>query len=354
MKVLVLTSTYPSSEQIYAMGFIHARIKYYQKNGIEVSFSCKAPYSYDGVNIFPNSSLIEASKYDAIIAHAPNLKHHIRFLLPKINQIKKLFFIFHGHEVLHLNRYAPDPFPLLKSKSYFLKKIIRQIYDSIKIFIMRKFIASNINKNLRLIFVSKWLYRNFLVNVKIPSAQIEKRFNIIHNCASEFFIATKHNPTNAKYDFICIRPYDESRCGIDIIVKLAEQNPNLSFHVYGQGKYFEVYKKPINVTVFSHYVPNDKIPELLNNYRAALMPTRQDSQGVMVSEMLTYGMPVITSDILVAKQMFKDFPNAFFISNLDPYLPDLKHVCESIKNKVIPNKFHTSNTVDKEVKYIKS
>ena len=43
------------------------------------------------------------------------------------------------------------------------------------------------------------------------------------------------------------------------------------------------------------------------------MPTRADAQGVMACEMATFGIPLITSNIDVCKEVFKELPLEFSV-----------------------------------------
>ena len=108
-KLLILTEAYPNANNMYAMNFVHSRNKIYTSLGYHVdnlSFSATANYSIDGVNVLSgdNAKSIDLSNYQAVISHAPNIKNHIRLLRQKIKDCKKLIFIFHGHEILKINK----------------------------------------------------------------------------------------------------------------------------------------------------------------------------------------------------------------------------------------------------------
>ncbi|MDF3047358.1 MAG: hypothetical protein K0R73_476 [Candidatus Midichloriaceae bacterium] len=352
MRVLVLTQAYPSKENIMPMAFVHTRLKYYMQNGLDVdvlNFSAKSNYVHEGVKVYTCAPR-NIAEYDVVVSHAPNLRSHLLFLLPRMRQIKKLVFIFHGHEILYITSYTSAPFSKIKPKLYCVYNLFQKLYDKVKLFVLRKFIQKHLRGKLSLIFVSKWLYNQFLLNVGLKESELTGRYQIIHNCVGESFISNRYTPENAKYDFICIRGFDRAIYCIDVVVKLAEQNPHLKFHIYGKGRYFEYYKKPSNITIFEKYIPNSEIPNLLNNYKAAIMPSRLDSQGVMVSEMATYGIPVISSNIEVSRDMFKEFPNVFFINNDAPKLPSNMDV--NIINPV--KKFYSEQTVLKEIEWIKN
>ena len=103
------------------------------------------------------------------------------------------------------------------------------------------------------------------------------------------------------------------------------------------------------------FVNHDEIIELLNQSKCALMPTRTDAQGLMMCEMATFGIPVITSDIPVCHEVFDDFENVELIDNLntnfklDLILEKLTkgHPYEKI------DKYFNNYTSEKEIKKFK-
>ncbi|MDC5278200.1 glycosyltransferase family 1 protein, partial [Acinetobacter baumannii] len=79
--------------------------------------------------------------------------------------------------------------------------------------------------------------------------------------------------------------------------------------------YFLHNNLPKNVRHIDKFVPQSEIPNLLDNYRGAVMPTRLDAQGVMMCEMASYGIPTIVSDLKVCHEMLDGFSNVYFIPN---------------------------------------
>ena len=104
----------------------------------------------------------------------------------------------------------------------------------------------------------------------------------------------------------------------------------MNFHLYGDGRYFEHFPPPPNLKVFRRFIDQKDIPDLLDRYRAAAMPTRLDSQGVMACEMATYGIPLITSDLDVPRQMLKGFGNVRFAASAEAAAECLKALPEPL------------------------
>ena len=102
------------------------------------------------------------------------------------------------------------------------------------------------------------------------------------------------------------------------------------------------------------YLTPDEIVELLNQSKCALMPTKNDTQGILACEMATFGMPMITSDIDVCRIVFDGFPNVAYISNNDNNI-SLQLIVDGLKPaKQKVEKYYSKNTIDKEIELIKS
>ncbi|NHB63676.1 glycosyltransferase family 4 protein [Photorhabdus sp. RW14-46] len=333
-KILVLVENYPSSINIYAMSFVHSRNIEYLKLGIDVhvlNFSASENYIFEGITVYNKKNFKQNSldDYDCIVSHAPNIRHHLSFLFLKMHRIKKLVFIFHGHETLKINKYYPSPY-LWVSKQSTIKKYSQNLYDYFKLFCLRFFIKKHIN-NLQLIFVSKWMKKHSLSCLNL---NIEKNTHIINNSSNIIFFEKSFDiKSNKKGDFITIRPLDGSKYSVDLVVALAKNNPNYTFTIYGKGSFFKYNKKPENIIHIETFIHQKDIPDILNQYKAAVMPTRLDAQGVMMCEMATYGIPMITSDLPICKEMLGDFNSCLFINNTEfsTYKIDLDFINQTNK-----------------------
>ena len=314
MKILVLAQNYPSQDNPYAMSYVHSRNVEYKKLGHEVkvvNFSETNEYKYDLLDICVFSKKL-LDWPDVIVSHAPNIKNHVKALREVRN--KKIIFFFHGHEVLH--QYGDYPQPYSWKKQKLSRKLFIKIYDHLKMSILRKFFKDFSKKNsIGFVFVSSWMERQFLKNIKL-NPQETGLSAIIPNACNAFFLDTEYKfDQNEKLaDCITIRPLDDSKYAVDLVVQAALNNPEKEFHIYCKGDFFSYNKKPNNVTVINKFIQQKDIPELLNKYHIAMMPTRYDAQGVMVCEMATYGIPVITTDFEVCVEMLSDFENVQFVN----------------------------------------
>lgn len=157
----------------------------------------------------------------------------------------------------------------------------------------------------------------FLKWTKIPYDSIKDCCGITYNCIGKAFEETQYNPDTAKeYDFLTVRNFlDGSKYCIDIVNKSAFSNPNMRFLLVGKGEFFNHYEKAPNLIWMNRTMNHSEIIECMQKSRCALMPTRTDAQGLMMCEMASTGMPLITSDIPVCHEVFDEFENVRLMSN---------------------------------------
>ena len=357
MKILVLAENYSTPDGIVSLHYIHSRNKYYVEEGIDVSvisFRAEHDYEIDGIKVYTIKSYKEklySNRFDLVLLHAPNLKHHLRFIKKYGNRFDNIVFYFHGHEVLRTSKIYPKPYKFTK-KQPFIRKLVREIYDTIKLLVWKMELPRFIEKS-QFIFVSNWMYNMFLRFVKIDPAILQDRKHIIYNCiGKDFENITYDIETEKKYDFITKRNnLDGSKYGIDIVTKIAKNNPHYKFCVVGKGKYFESNKKPNNLEWIDKNLTHKEVIEFLNKSKCALLPTRADAQGVMACEMATFGIPLITSNIDVCKEVFEGFGNVRLIDNddeninIEPIFNELKNIKYKKKNE----NYFAENTVGREI-----
>ncbi|PIQ25172.1 hypothetical protein COW36_22965 [bacterium (Candidatus Blackallbacteria) CG17_big_fil_post_rev_8_21_14_2_50_48_46] len=322
MRILVLVQAYPSKAKPYNQAYVHARVLTYLRQGWHVdilSFACQESYLHEGVRVLPESALKSVSQvYDVWVSHAPNLRNHLRLILSCPQKWKKLVWVIHGHEVLIKQNYYPAPYPWLPQPSG-LKRLSDRLYDEFKVWFLARCLRHWIPRNkIKLIFVSAWMKQAFLESVPLPAEMLKGVSVIIPNPAHPIFLNTEWSePTPPQADFVTLRPLDEPKYAVDQVYQLAKNYPELKFDLYGQGRFFEFHPPLPNLRWFNRYCTQEEIPGILAQYRAALMPTRLDAQGVMVCEMASWGMPVLTSDLPICREMLKDFPRVSFFATPD-------------------------------------
>lgn len=358
MKILVLSTNYPSAANPSVLRYIHTRNIYYIYHGLDVTvlnFSTKTNYVQDGINVISLQSYSkEKNHYDILVSHAPNLRNHLTFLRKFNERFPRIVFFFHGHEVLMRSKVYSKPYPYVK-KSF---SLLDDIYDWVKLRIWRTYFKKWLNKS-TFVFVSNWMLSEFEKWVGVSRIELSGRYHIIYNCVGHLFETNDYDyKSPKKYDFISIRPnFDVSKYSVDVINNLAKNNPKYTFLLIGKGEFFKHYEKASNLTCINEYLNHEQIFHYLNQARCALIPTRTDAQGVMMCEMATFGIPVITSDIPVCHEVFSSFKNVRFIDNEMPSCNDLPKLLQELLKGLPYMKNQTYfeiNTSGKEIALYKS
>jgi len=352
----VLAAAYPDPAGETGMYYVHSRSKYYVSEGIEVSvlnFSAKNDYVLDGIHVYTVDSYaleVRKQEFDILVCHAPSLRNHVSFLRKYSEMFPRIVFFFHGHEALFCSKVYPKPFWYDRHGK--LRRLVQDCYDMVKLPALRRCIEKYSPKSW-FIFVSQWMYEQFLYWTKTDQSLLHDRKSIVHNSVGPLFETLSYDRASSKdYDFITVRnSIDGSKYCIDIVTDLARNNPEYTFLVVGQGKFYEFNEKPRNIVHIDRTLPHADVIRFLNKSKCALMPTRIDAQGVMACEMATFGIPVITSDIPVCKEIFTGFDNVTFIRNDNPesnFLQAYRKIT-SVELMHKNRKFCSENTVAKEV-----
>lgn len=358
MKILEIVAGYPDLNGGKASSFIHTRNLYYIQHGITpivLNFRTDIDYVIDGVQVICLSTFrekyTEGGDFAILASHASNVREHYRFLQQYEALFPHIVFFFHGHEVLRINECYPKPYDYMRKRSV-QGTWVQNVYDSFKLHIWRKYYPK-IAYKADFVFVSEWIRKRFFHYLRLKPEDILHHDHIINNSIGKVFEKESYSQTaERKYDFITMRSNLDGRTySIDTVCAIAEANPSKRFLITGRGKYFEYNPKPNNAEWIEQLFAHKDIPALLNSAKCALMPTRQDTQGLMTCEMATYGIPVITSDIPVCHEICDAFANVKLIDNsntaldLTPLLDELQKGVPYPKNP----QYFAENTIGKEI-----
>ena len=359
MKILVLAPGYPDNHGDLGLAYIRTRNVYYKEKGVDVdvvNFCATEDYVIDDINVYSLKGYINKLRnefYDVLVCHAANIRYHYIFLKRFGDRFNKIVFFFHGHEVLKINKVYSKPYSFIKRN--YLYENFQDIYDEFKFLIWRSYFKSNYRR-IHFIFVSRWMKNQFDRWIKLKDKYLEGRYSITYNSVGKIFQEECYNlKSEKKYDFITIRAFlDGSKYAIDIVNNLAKLNPQRKFLLIGKGAFFNYYEKAENIDWIDRRLDHKEMIDFLNASKCALMPTRTDAQGVMMCEMATFGMPLITSDIPVCHEVFDGFENVFLINN-EKY--DSNSLCNALDNiKYLynkPNKYFREKTCENEIEIMK-
>ena len=352
-KIYILTETYPTETSKYQMAFIHPRIKGYINEGLDVrviSFRAKNDYVYEGVSVLTKKSgEIRLGQENEIIlmSHSPNLRHHIPFIRKWDDKISNLILFFHGHESLPLRNYYPKPFKFDRKGQF--NYLFHFLYDPVKLWGLKKFITQRLIKgNTELIYVSEWFKNEALKCIGLDYTD-NVHVHVINNGLNPYIKEGNYRLSEKKADFIAIRPIDRANCAIETIAQFAQNHPDCSFHVYGKGNYFKYNPQPANLKLISEFISPKDMPSLLNHYSYAIIPTHQDTQGVMMCEMALHGIPTLVSDLPICHEMLDKYPNVKFISN-DNFDCKVEDIPKPLTITV--DRFSYDSTIGKEIELL--
>lgn len=359
MRLLVLTAFYPVPNGTHERMFVHVRNKYYIKNGLDVTvlnFATHSDYVIEGVNVISLNSYQHSNEnYDIAVCHSANLRNHYRFMKKYTGLFRHIVFFFHGHEVLYLTKDYPRPYTYMEGNNP-VNRIIQNVYDHLKISIWKRYYGELAEKS-EFVFVSNWILQHFKKNTGLSEIDLFGHCHIINNSIGSVFEKTSYNPySEKKYDFITIRSnLDGSKYCVDIVVRMAKENPQCRFLLIGRGEFFNYNSKPENLEWISRSMNHDEIISYLNASRCGILMTREDTQGVMTCELAAFGIPVITSDIEVCHEFFETMPNVAIVSNDESNLPIVKISRRLREGLSYPKEtaYFAENTIRKEVELYK-
>ncbi|PKL75542.1 MAG: hypothetical protein CVV27_14835, partial [Candidatus Melainabacteria bacterium HGW-Melainabacteria-1] len=321
-------------------------------------FGAQRSYEFEGIQVLSESDWrAKPQPADVLISHAPNLRNHLRFLLGPGQRFRRWIFFFHGHEVLLKQAFYPKPYAYTQRQNPVVDLADRG-YDRLKLWLWRQLIRRwLVQMRLKLVFVSEWMRQAFNHCVGLDPALSEIHGLIIPNAVHPEFLAGswQAQPPFAA-DFVTIRPLDNPKYAIDQVSQLALAHPNLRFDVFGRGSYFRHYPPPANLNWIDQFLTPQEMVSVLGRYRAALMPTRLDAQGVMMCELASFDMPLLTSDLPICREMLAGFPRvAYLPSQLEQAdLNALLAEIEAAPSAPERSRFAPAHTIAQELALIQS
>lgn len=303
MNIAIMTELYPSIQNIYSGIYVHARVLEYVKKGhicniyclnnkIENTYIFDNIVVYQGNNKFLKSNMLK-NKFDLIVMHAPNPSEKY-FVINNFPDVKVVCWI-HGLDALS----GAFTYPYLGFKVSNIVRFVFRLKEDFKKIKSWKVFLNTVNP--KIVVVSEWMkieaekFLNMKFNniIKIPNHVDEEVFKF------------KQRKGNVR-KILCIRPHSSSKYAIDLAIS-SFSNSSYKLDIYGKGPLLKHHKRlakkcNANVEFIEKFFNKSELSKLFNDYDIAIMPTRLDSQGIMVCEMNISGLPVITSDILGNKE----------------------------------------------------
>lgn len=371
--ILLITPSYPSEEHKYLSGFVHSRIKAYQKNNINVDIAvvydykniCK--YEFENVKatrmLYSNlRSLLLKKKYKKILIHFFD-ENYFNVLEGCNLDETEIYVWVHGPETLYWD------YPKFTTK-YFEKE--NKIDEEMR----KKFLKSdeiikkyNQRKNVKWIFVSNWIKNQSekLLGIKFNNYEVIP--NIID---TELFDYQEKNEDQMKKIFM-LRRYDNiNKYAVDVsvraILELSKRDifKELEFNIYGSGECYNELLSPLmnfnNVHFHKGFFSHSDISKIHKENGIALFPTRYDAQGVSMCEAGSSGLLVISSENDAIKEFIPyDDGNIIDTENYKEYADFIEKIVRDPKlfkkitkdtTKKIKEKCCYDATVKKEIELL--
>ncbi len=302
---VILTNVYPSYDNLYRNGFVHARGRTYARTGLgaEVFTHGRSVMprfrEFDGVDV---SALAPEHLTEAL--GAPGIERvMVHFLDPTmwaaLSQItdKPVFVWVHGAEVQpwwrrEYNYQSEDQLNAAKAETTERLEFWRHVVGAIP-------------DNMHFVFVSQYFAEEVFsdLGMRLP----DDRYSIIHNPVdTEIFDYVPKAPEQ-RFRVLSVRPYASRKYANDLSVEavlLLSVRPGfdrLHFRFVGDGPLFDETLEPIrhlsNVEIVRGFLTHPEIAELHKDYGICLTPTRMDAQGVSRDEAMASGLVPVTTRV---------------------------------------------------------
>lgn len=358
MKIVFVTSRYPTENNPYNHMFVHMRCVEFLKMGYDVQVYVpsgeKIHYIYEGVSVEKMSAreIAKQLNEDATIyihllniTPIPNLngwyiyKHILKKKLPYVMYV-------HGNEV---QKHSAREFDITKGFIDFLKRLKKDFYAMPR---MEFFVKKTKNlKGSRYIFPSLWMKEEMERNLDI---NLETYHIIPNGIDTELF--KFHSSFEKSKKFITIRPLSSKKYAVDIAIKLMSYLPDdYTLDIYGKGEFQAEYEnliKDLNlsnrVKILNKFIERKDLNTVLSEYGVFLSPTRMDAQGVMMCEAMASGLLTISSDNTAIPEFIDNNVNGLLINNDDVSICD-ELILSVLENKEKFNKIINNARYDMEV-----
>ena len=328
MKILVLTTQYPSDDDLYRNAFVHQRaIAYFNEGDAVEVFVYKwqgtKSYSFDGINVIIGSSnelkkKIKEYKPDVLAVHF--LWFKFAGCLSEIASFIPTVVWCHGIDVCAWWRRLHNIFSV-KSALIFSKYVISNV---IQRFVMKRFVENKkIRNRVSFVFVSNWLRETAEADIGTQF----KDFSVVPNPINDQLFRYEIKKKTDRLMVAFLRPFTERKYAYDIAIAAirmyVEKYPDtkMFFTIRGDGEHFVRYTETLKdcpkVKVIRGFMKQWKMAEFFRDNGVFLCPTRQDSHGVSMCEAMMSGLVPITTDVSAIPEYCDE--TCGFLSNQSPH-----------------------------------
>lgn len=304
--ILVVTPSYPTEDNKYFGGFVHSRVKAYQRAGIKFDLVCAhsypdtCRYHFEGADVTRTDfmglrHILTCKKYKTILMHFFDDRYAQILDACDLSETN-LFLWVHGPETLYWDwSRMTDPYFVPESG---ISNESRLYFERLDRIIGRY----NNYPNVTWVFVSEWIKNQ---SEHLIGIQFQKSVVIPNFIDEKNFRYEEKKPELRKKIFILRRFQNISKYAMDVnirtILELSRRDffEELEFHIYGTGEYYDTLVAPVkdfpNVKLHPRFLTHKDIAAVHKKNGIALFATRYDAQGVSMCEAAASGLAVISS-----------------------------------------------------------
>lgn len=315
-RLLIVTHAYPSMDNPYPNGFVHRRVKAYQKRGIDVSVVISNPKlpleirEYDGVRVLSGdgsqmTALLKTTTYTAYFVHFPT-RYLWTWIEPAETNFSRWVFFIHGFEARRWVRSLES----FTSKEMVTRNIEATLYKQA---FFRDILKLKEGPS-TFVFVSNFVRACSELDMEI--AFPDDRTQIIHNFIdTDLFNYVEKKPED-RLKILWMRSAATMSYAPDLAVealKILKGSPwwsRLEIRIVGEGQHFHLFEDEFcddsNVTISTGFLPQNDIPAVHKNYGLFLTPTRFDTQGVGRDEAMAGGLVPVTNKVSAIPEFLDD------------------------------------------------
>jgi len=305
-RYLLLTNHYPSHDDLYRNAFVHARVRAYREQGVDVDvFRLRKDepvryHEFENIDVMSGSqealdTLLADGTYEHVLVHF--LDPDMWEVLQKHVQRLKITVWVHGSEI--------QPWHRRQYNFASEEELSRARQQSEERMAFWRGILQPLPENMKLVFVSEYSAKTAMedLGVRLPAGS----YAVIHNPIDTDLFSYREKRPEQRLRLLSIRPYSSKTYANDLSVEAIRQLKDkpwfseLSITMVGDGILFDQTIAPLkgldNVRIEQQFLPHREVAELHRENGVFLVPSRMDSQGVSRDEAMSSGLVPITNAV---------------------------------------------------------
>lgn len=314
-EALVVTNLYPAYDDLYCHGFVHSRVRSYQRHGLSTEVVCIKPRGAVVCREFEGVGVAEAGSQAAarIVAAPGRSVMLVHFLDPLIwSALSRrppgtgVVVWVHGSEIQPWWRRAYnytsaedlDRAKRLSDRRLdFWRKVLAEADDDVHFVFVSQYFLDEVQEDL---------------GVTIGSSRV----SIIHNPIDAKTFAYHEKCDEDRLSVLSVRPYASRKyandLAVDAVLRLSTEPEfdQMSFTFVGDGPLFDETTAPLrgfaNVTTEKTFLQQRQIAQLHRSHGIFLVPTRMDAQGVSRDEAMASGLVPVTNAVAAVPEFVDD------------------------------------------------